>query len=64
MKQQVQQFAKSHSINSFYSGKQKTMFFEKRGTVDMEELVIEKFGFSLPFKIATNAHGRQHVFSR
>ena len=64
MKKQVQQFAKSHGIKSFYSGWRKTMFFEKRGTIDMEQMVLDKFGYSLPFKLATNARGRQFIFSR
>lgn len=57
MKKQVTDYVKSIGGETAYSGKTKTMYiisdphpFDN----DIEKKVLLKFGYSLPFKLATN----------
>jgi hypothetical protein len=54
MKKIVSDFAKSFGVETFYSGKTKTMYFNSNQPIDIEQKIIDKFGYSLPFKLSTN----------
>ena len=57
MKKQVTDYVKSLGGNTAYSGNTKTMFIKNDPhPFDnyIESLVIEKFGFGLPFSLKTN----------
>jgi hypothetical protein len=57
MKKLVSDFIKSFGATTAYSGKTKTMYIKNASIedFDIEEKVLDKFGFGLPFKIATSA---------
>ena len=56
MKKQVSDFIKSFGAKAIYSGKNKTMYIKNASVedYDIEEKVIARFGYGLPFKIATS----------
>lgn len=51
MKTEVTNFVKSLGGSTKYSGKTKTMYISSTA---IEESVIGKFGYSLPFALSTN----------
>lgn len=57
MKKQVTDFVKSFGATTAYSGKTKTMYIKNASIedFDIEQKVIDKFGFGLPFTIATSS---------
>lgn len=57
MKKLVSDFIKSFGSTTAYSGKTKTMYIKNAAVedYDLEEKVLAKFGYGLPFKIATSA---------
>jgi hypothetical protein len=57
MKKQVLNFIKSMGATATYSGKYRTMYIKNASVedIDIEEKIIEKYGYGLPFKIATSA---------
>lgn len=57
MKKTVTDFVKSLGGQTAYSGKTKTMFIKDPHPFDndIEGKVLDKFGFGLPFKLATSA---------
>jgi hypothetical protein len=57
IKKLVSDFIKSFGATTSYSGKTKTMFIKNAFVedFDIEEKVLDKFGYDLPFKIATSA---------
>lgn len=57
MKKVVSNFVKSLGGQTSYSGKTKTMFIKDPHPFDndIEKKVLNKFGFGLPFKLATSA---------
>ena len=56
MKKQVTGFIKSFGATTAYSGKAKTMYIKNASIedYDLEQRVLEKFGFGLAFKISTS----------
>lgn len=60
MKQQIKDYVKSIGEKAYYSGKTKTMYVtDKFKDLDIpmqstESAILQKFGFGLPFKLATN----------
>lgn len=50
MKNKVRDFVKSLNSTCKYSGKTKTMYFKN---YDIEVAVFQKFGWGLPFRLAT-----------
>lgn len=57
MKKQVTDFVKSLGATTAYSGKTRTMYIKDDPHPfdnDIEKKVIDKFGFGLPFRIATS----------
>lgn len=57
MKKIVSDFIKSFGATTAYSGNTKTMYIKNASIedYDIEQKVIDKFGYGLPFKIATSA---------
>ena len=57
MKKLVSDFIKSFGATTAYSGKTKTMYIKNASVedFDIEQKVLDNFGFGLPFKIATSA---------
>lgn len=53
-KKEVSDFVKSLGGNTAYSGREKTMFIKDPHPFDndIELKVLDKFGYSLPFKLA------------
>jgi hypothetical protein len=54
MKKIIEKFILSFGVTCSYSGNTKTMYINSKNT-EIEDLVIKKFGFGIPFKISTNA---------
>jgi hypothetical protein len=54
MKKIVSDFIKSLGATTAYSGKSKTMYIKGSFNEDIEQKVLDNFGFNLPFKIATD----------
>ena len=60
MKQQVQAYIKMLGGKSAYSGKTRTMWITNPfKLIDLEAMVLHRFGYSLPYKLSTNA--TQHM---
>lgn len=56
MKQVVMDFVKSMGCTAAYSGKLKKMFIKgktKKEAAKVEQLVIDQYGFGLPFALAS-----------
>ena len=55
MKKLISNYVKELNGQTHYSGKTKTMFIQDPNSFDnyIERKVLEKFGFGLPFKLAT-----------
>ncbi|MCO5285188.1 MAG: hypothetical protein M9898_02100 [Chitinophagaceae bacterium] len=53
MKKIVSDFIKSMGGYAAYSGKQKTLFIKGKNASEIEIKIIEKFGYDLPFRIAS-----------
>lgn len=51
MKKKVSDFIKSLGATTHYCGKTKTMYI-KGGSNIIEETVLNKFGYGLPFKLS------------
>lgn len=58
MKKIVSDFVKSLGGQTAYSGKTKTMFVKAPHPLDseIEEKVLDKFGFGLPFRLTTKSN--------
>lgn len=55
MKNKVKEFITQNSGVGKYSGNTKTMHIEDNSSdKNIEELVLSKFGYNLPFKLSTN----------
>lgn len=53
MKKLISDYVKSLGGSTCYSGNTKTMYIlDKEGVQFIEECVLNKFGFDLPFKLA------------
>jgi hypothetical protein len=57
MKKLVSDFIKSFGATAVYSGNKKTMYIKNAAIedYDIEDKVLNKFGFGLSFKIATSS---------
>jgi hypothetical protein len=58
MKKLVSDFIKSFGATTAYSGKNKTMYIKKSfiEDYDIEQKVLDNFGYGLGFKIETSAN--------
>jgi hypothetical protein len=54
MKKVISDFVRSHGGTTTYSGNTKTMHINDKNNVGIEMKILEKFGYSLPFKLSTN----------
>jgi len=57
MKKKVSDFIKSFGATTAYSGRTKTMYIKNASVedFDLEQKILDEFGYGLPFKIATSS---------
>ena len=57
MKKKVSDFIKSFGATTAYSGRTKTMYIKNASVedFDLEQKILDQFGYGLPFKIETSS---------
>ena len=55
MKKIVENFIRSLGGSTNYSGNKRIMYINDLKSIDIEQKVVEKFGYTLPFKLITNS---------